>query len=203
MKSGNIEFWFTYGSTYTYLSVMRVERLATEAGLNVIWRPFDRAALDFPPGTPRPVNWGGPFGSPAKLAYMWLDLERRAAEHRLPYVKPLIYPTRWRETAWVGLLGFREGWGAAFTRRVFTMNFVEGKPIGVDNNLADAFRDIGQDPKKVLERSKQPEYEAELVAATEEARARKMFGAPTFWVDGEIFWGDDRLMQAIEWVKRK
>ena len=181
---------------------MRIEHLASAAGLTVAWRPFDRSAMDRPPGTPRLANSPGPFSNPVKLGYMWRDLERRAVRHGLPYRKPAIYPVQWRQTAWVGLVGNKEGWGAAFTRRVFTMNFAEGRPIGIDDNLAEAVRDIGQDPVAVLAKANQPQVESELLAATEEARARKMFGSPHFWVGGELFWGDDRLEEAIQWARR-
>jgi 2-hydroxychromene-2-carboxylate isomerase len=106
-------FWFEYASTYTWLSVSRLPRLAEAAGVQVEWRPFLLAPiLKHQVGMER-----GPFlGHAPKLKYMWRDLERRAAVHGVPYRKPSVYPPNTLLTARVGTLASAQGWSEAFTR---------------------------------------------------------------------------------------
>ena len=79
----SMEFWFEYGSTYSYLSVARIGRMAQRAGVEVAWRPFLLTPILSALGMPK-----GPFlTNPAKMAYMWRDLERRAAGSGGPGVR--------------------------------------------------------------------------------------------------------------------
>ena len=77
--------------------------------------------------------------------------------------------------------------------------FQHGQQAGSDPNLGDSLREISQDPARVIARAKSAEIAEAFDAATDEARALGIFGAPTFTVDGELFWGDDRLEDAISW----
>jgi 2-hydroxychromene-2-carboxylate isomerase len=80
--SSPIDFWFSIGSTYTYLSVMRIEAVARQSGVTFRWRPFDVSAIMIEMDNI-------PFSNkkPAKARYMWRDIERRAILHRLPWVR--------------------------------------------------------------------------------------------------------------------
>src|SRR6478736_1366825 len=111
MTSDAIDFWFSTGSTYTYLTVSRLPAFAAAKGVRFNWRPFSVRAIM------REQN-NIPFaGKPVKSAYMWRDIERRAAMYGL-----------------------------------------EAKVLGI-------------------------------------------FGSPTFAVGGELFWGDDRLDDAVKWFR--
>lgn len=195
MSSHSIEFWIGYGSTYSYLSTMRIERIAEAAGLSVDWKPFNIRALMIEKGLP-----AGPFvPRPEKLAYMWRDLERRAKRRGLPYAKPPQYPVDTQKTVRVAYLAAREGWCGRFSRKVFEMNFVEGRAIGAPANLEAALAEIGMDAERIIARAHQQDVEDGLAAQTRRAIDLGMFGSPHFRVGEELFWGDDRLEDAIEW----
>jgi 2-hydroxychromene-2-carboxylate isomerase len=193
-----LDFWFEYGSTYSYLSVARIGAATDAAGVPVRWRPFLLMPLLIEQGLPQ-----GPFLQfPRKTAYMWRDLERRAARHGIPYRKPSRYPPEnVLLTARIGLLASREGWCRAFTERTFALHWTEDRMIGTEDNLGAVLAGLGQEPASVLAAAQTAENKEALKAQTEEARALGLFGAPSFVVDGELFWGDDRLEEAIEWAR--
>jgi 2-hydroxychromene-2-carboxylate isomerase len=197
MFAPTIEFWIGYGSTYSYLSVMRIERIAEAAGVTVDWKPFNIRAMMIEKGLP-----AGPFvPRPEKLAYMWRDLERRAMRRGLPYAKPSQYPVDTQKTVRVAFLAAREGWCGEFSRKVFEMNFVEGRSMGAPGNLEAALREIGADPERIVQRAHERDVEDGLMAQTRRAIDLGMFGSPHFRVGEELFWGDDRLEDAIEWCR--
>lgn len=195
MASRTVEFWLGYGSTYSYLSVMRAEEATRAAGVRLVWKPFNLTTIMRANGFPK-----GPFVErPDKLAYMWRDLERRAARQGLAYRQPSIYPVDSQLTVRVGCLAAREGWCGAFSRRVFEMNFAQGQAIGAPGTLEAALADVGKDADATIRRAHEPDIEEALARDTETATRSGIFGSPNFMVDGELFWGDDRLEDAIQW----
>lgn len=195
MSAKTLEFWLGYGSTYSYLSVMRIERAIDGRGIRLAWKPFNLTVLMREKGLPT-----GPFvPRPEKMAYMWRDLERRTQLRGLPYRKPPQYPVDSQKTVRVGCLAAQEGWCGPFSRRVFEMNFVEGRAIGAPGNLEAALSDLGKDPQATIRRAHEPDIEQALERDTRSALERGLFGSPHFVVGDELFWGDDRLEDAIEW----
>ena len=189
-----IDFWFSVGSTYTYLSVTRLPEVEREAGVTFRWRPFSvrqiMIEMDNIPFRTKPV----------KAAYMWRDIERRAVRYGMPIRVPAPYPlAHWDVANRVAVLAAAEGWVANYARATYRRWFEEGLEPGTDPNLGDSLREIGQDPARVLPRAASTEIGAAYDAATAEARTLGIFGSPTFVVDGELFWGDDRLEDAIAW----
>src|SRR5262245_48475740 len=149
MSARTLEFWFGYGSTYSYLTVMRIGWAVADKGIHVAWRPFNLTVLMREKNLPQ-----GPFiPRPEKLAYMWRDLERRARRYGLPYRKPDQYPVDSQRTVRVGCLAALEGWCDRFSRRVFEMNFVEGRSIGMPGNLEAALDDLGKDAEATIQRA--------------------------------------------------
>jgi len=192
-----LEFWVGYGSTYSYLSVMRIASSARRWGVPLVWKPFNIRSLMIEKGLPT-----GPFiPRPEKLAYMWRDLERRAQRRGLPYSKPTQYPVDSQATVRVALLAAQEGWCGEFSQRVFHMNFVESRPIGAPGNLEAALHDLGREAAATIRKAHEPDIEAALAAQTRTAIELGIFGAPTFRVGDELFWGDDRLEDALEWAR--
>lgn len=190
----SIDFWFSIGSTYSYLTVMRVGDAAAARGVDVRWRPFNVRDIMVEQNN-RPF-----VGKPEKTAYMWRDIERRAAMYGLPISVPAPYPLDELELAnRVAVLGEAEGWCADYTRATYRRWFQQGQPAGSSPNLEDSLREIGQDADAVVARARGEDAGAALRAATEEALALGVFGSPTFSVDGELFWGDDRLDDALTW----
>lgn len=189
-----IDFWYSIGSTYTFLSVMRLQEYARTRGVAFNWRPFDVRSIMI-------EQKNIPFrDKPIKANYMWRDIERRAAAYGFPIAVPAPYPLAELTFAnQVALLGHREGWGEAFTVESYRQWFVEGLPAGVDPNLSESLRRAGQEPRRAVETAKSPDIFEALVAETKIARDLGVFGTPTFVVDGEVFWGDDRLDDAVSW----
>lgn len=191
-----IDFWYSIGSTYSYLTVMRLDEVAQEHGAEVTWRPFNVRTI-------MTEQKNIPFaGKPEKSAYMWRDIERRAAKYGLPISVPAPYPIPELQLAnQVALLGMLEGWGRAFTVQSYRQWFEDGLPAGSEPNLSTSLTRVGQDPAQVLERAASPEAEQALVDQTILARDAGVFGAPSFLVEGELFWGDDRLEDALVWAR--
>jgi 2-hydroxychromene-2-carboxylate isomerase len=130
---------------------------------------------------------------------MWRDLERRAQLRGVPYSKPMQYPVDSQTTVRVGYLAAIEGWCSQFSRCVFEMNFTEARPIGGPGNLEAALTDLDRDPQATIARAHEPDVEEALARDTRAAIERGMFGSPHFLVGEELFWGDDRLEDAIAW----
>jgi 2-hydroxychromene-2-carboxylate isomerase len=192
-----MDFWVSIGSTYSYLSVMRIDAAAEAAGVPVTWRAFNVRTIMLEQNNV-------PFkDKPVKTAYMWRDMERRAERHGLTLSVPAPYPLPELPFAnQVAVLGLQEGWGAAYVRETYRRWFQDGARPGEAPNLTDSLTALGLDPDAVIERARAPEIEAALAEATEEAKAAGVFGAPSFVVGGELFWGDDRLEEALDWARR-
>lgn len=192
-SSANIECWFDFASTYTYLSVMRIEALTAAHNIPLIWKPFLLGPIFQQQG------WNNsPFNVyPVKGHYMWRDLERRTAKYGIPFNKPSAFPRNGLLAARISLLAEQEAWCGAFIKRVFTANFVEDREIGDAAVIADILQELGLDAAEIIGRAQQPANKNRLRTQTEQAQALGIFGAPTFVIGRELFWGDDRLEDAL------
>lgn len=192
-----VDFWVSIGSTYSYLSVMRLPALAEARGAKVRWRPFDVRHVMV-------EQDNIPFkGKPVKAAYMWRDIERRAARYGLSPRLPAPYPLPGLVLAnKVALLGVEEGWTEAYVRAAYRGWFEESQPAGEEPNLSRSLAAAGCDLQDVMARAASPDAASALQTVTEEAMALGVFGAPSFVVGGEVFWGDDRLEDALDWAAR-
>jgi 2-hydroxychromene-2-carboxylate isomerase len=193
-----LEFWYEFASTYSYPAAMRVEKLAVAGGLTVRWRPFLLAPIFGSQGwTDSPFNI-----YPVKGRYMWRDLERICAREDLPLTLPPVrFPQNGLKAARLALVGEAEGWTPAFTRAVYAANFGEQKDISDDATLASLLASLGVDADRAVTGANTPENKARLKTQTEEAQARGLFGAPSFTVGDELFWGNDRLEDAIAFAQ--
>jgi 2-hydroxychromene-2-carboxylate isomerase len=189
-----IDFWFTMGSTYSFLSVMRLADVERANRVSFRWRPFHLLVI-------LQEMSHVPFADkPAKSTYMWRDIERRAAMYGLQVRVPAPYPVKRSIVANnVTIVGLREGWGQDFVRAAYRRWFQLGQETGSDPNVSESLHEIGQDPERVLKLAASDEVKALLTAETDAARDLGIFGSPTFAVGRELFWGDDRLDDAIAW----
>jgi 2-hydroxychromene-2-carboxylate isomerase len=189
-----VDFFYFFGSGYAYLSVLRISRLAEKAGVTVRWRPFNVRPL-------MRENNVMLRDEAQKVRYLWRDIERRAALHGLPFVKPPIWPTEPDLLAsHVAMVAAREGWIEPYSVESFRAWYLEGLPLGTEDSLAVILPRVGQDLARVLTLAARPEAAERLVAETEVARKLGAFGSPTFAVGDELFWGDDRLEEALDWA---
>jgi 2-hydroxychromene-2-carboxylate isomerase len=191
-----IDFWYSIGSTYSYLSVMRLPDVARTTGVTFRWRPFNVRHVMVEQNNI-------PFrDKPVKTAYMWRDIQRRAHRYGLQPTTPAPYPLAGLVLAnQVAILGAQEGWGQAYTLATYRRWFQTGQPAGEDPNLSESIAEAGQDPARVLDVACSGRIETALADATVQAMAAGVFGSPSFCVQGEVFWGDDRLQDALDWAR--
>jgi 2-hydroxychromene-2-carboxylate isomerase len=132
---------------------------------------------------------------------MWRDLSRRAEAYGLPYRKPSVYPPNTLLTARIGTLAAMQGWCDAFTREVFRLHWTEDIAIGTDDNLRRALTTVGRNPEEVMVAAQSDANKQLLRAATDAAEAMGLFGSPSFTIGDELFWGDDRLEDALAFAQ--
>ncbi|MDZ4762842.1 MAG: 2-hydroxychromene-2-carboxylate isomerase [Alphaproteobacteria bacterium] len=194
-----LEFWFEFASSYSYVAVMRIEKIAAARNIVLEWRPF----LLGPLFEAQQGLKDSPFNAvPVKGAYMWRDLERLCEKHGLPFQRPSRFPQN-------GLLAARIALSLPhddrpnFVKAVFQANFVHDRDIADLGILHGALRRAGLDPYQTLEHVQSEEVKARLRDDTAHAADLGIFGAPTFaTLDREIFWGNDRLEDALDWTVR-
>ena len=193
-----IDFWFSIGSTYSYLTVMRLHEVETASGVTFNWRPFNVRDVMVEQNNI-------PFrGKPLKTAYMWRDIERRADRYGLSPKVPAPYPLPGLDLAnLVATLAAEEGWVEDYTRATYRRWFEEGQPSGEDPNLSESLTEIGQDIERVLSEAQADRIERALTASTKEAIKLGVFGSPSFVIKSEVFWGDDRLNDAMAWTRHE
>ncbi len=195
-----LDFWFEFGSTYSYLSASRIEGVAEAAGVPVSWRPFLLGPIFEEQG------WNdSPFNVyPAKGRYMWRDMERLCASYGIPFTKPSNFPRNSLLAARVACLASEtsERWLPGFARAVFRANFAEDREIGDAAEIRSILDSLGQPGAELIEQAQKPENKQRLQDQTRQAGELGIFGAPSFIVDGELFWGNDRLEDALMWRQR-
>ena len=191
-----VDFWYEFASTYSYPAAMRIEKLAAERGVTVAWRPFLLGPLFAEQG------WrDSPFNVyPVKGHYMWRDMQRICDALGLPLRRPDPFPQNSLLAARVALTLAGES-RAAFSRAVFRAEFAEGRPIGEAATLALALNEIGVEPEGALARAQYGANKERLKAECARARDIGLPGAPCLVAeDGEVFWGNDRLEQGLDWA---
>ncbi|HEY8157013.1 MAG TPA: 2-hydroxychromene-2-carboxylate isomerase [Myxococcota bacterium] len=193
-----IQFWFEFASTYSYPAAMRVEAAAAARGIPVEWKPFLLGPIFQKQG------WNdSPFNLyPVKGAYMWRDLARLCEELQLPLVRPSRFPRGSLIAARVACAFAGEPWLPAFVRAVYHANFARDEDIATPAVIARCLADVGQRAEPLLEAAQTETVKAKLRAQGEEAERLGIFGAPSFVVGRELFWGNDRLESALAWVAR-
>lgn len=191
-----LEFWFEFASTYSYLAAARIEAACRAAHVPLRWRPFLLGPIFAAQG------WTtSPFTLyPAKGRYMWRDMERLCAAQNLPFRRPRLFPQNSVHAARIALLGAWMPWGPAFVRAVYAANFAEDRDISTRETLIALLDGLGLDGQALYARAQTQEIKDRLRAQTEEAASRGIFGAPSFLVGEELFWGNDRLDQAIAYA---
>ena len=193
-----LDFFYDFASTYSYIAAMRIAPLAERAGVTLRWRPFLLGPIF------KAQGWDtSPFNLyPAKGRYMVRDCERQCADLGLAFRLPEPFPASSLLAARVALVALEEGWGEDVSRAVYRAEFAEGRNIGDPEVIADVVRALGHDGAAALARAQSDGIKAKLRAETEEAQRLGIFGAPSFVAAGELFWGNDRLEQALDFAKR-
>ena len=194
----NIDFYFSIGSTYTYLSVIRILDIEKKHQVKFNWKPFSvRIIMNEMNNHPFPDD------KKNKVDYMWRDIERRAEGYGFSAKTPVPYPlTEFDLANKLAILGLKEGWGVDYVRLTYKRWFQEGKEPATEPNITEIFQELKIEQKKVMEDVMKDEIENQYQLNTNNARDNKVFGSPSFVLNKEIFWGDDRMEDAISWSKK-
>src|SRR4029077_5115127 len=192
-----VDFFYEFASTYSYIAAMRIAPLAESAGVTLRWRPFLLGPIF------KAQGWDtSPFNLyPAKGRYMVRDCERQCADLGLSFRLPEPFPQNALLASRVALAGLDEGWGEDFSRAAYRAEFAENRNIGDPAVVADIVRALGHDAATALGRAQSDDIKGRLRANTEDAQRLGIFGAPSFIAGGELFWGNDRLEQALDFGK--
>jgi 2-hydroxychromene-2-carboxylate isomerase len=191
-----LEFWFDFASTYSYVAAMRIDDLCRDAGVGLIWKPFSLGPIFERQG------WNDSHFNlnPMRGAYMWRDLERLARKFAIPWRRPSRFPRPTTLPLRVACSIASEAWCGDFVRRVFVANFGEDREIGEREVVAGMLAELGQPADVVLARALEPERRGTLRANTERAIGVGIFGSPNCLIDGELFWGEEALEDAVAWA---
>lgn len=181
-----IEFFWDPASTYTYLAATQIEALSARHGAELVWKPFLLGAAFKATGNSMPA------AIPAKGKYMRSDLQLWAAHYGIEFNWPPVFPVNsiapLRAACAIGT-GRAGEWALAVMRAYW----INGRDIGLPEVVEALLRENGFDAPAVMAAMQTPQVKDALRASTDEAVARGVFGAPTFFLDGRMFWGNDRL----------
>jgi len=188
-----IEFWFEFGSNYSYLSVMRIETAAAQHGMKIVWKPFLLGPIF------KSFGWdSSPFVlQKQKGEYVWKDMARQCRKYDLPWTRPTAFPRRALLPMRVALIGAEQPWMGDYCRRIMLLNFAEDRDIDSPETVGKILTQFGLPAAEIINDAQTEQNKLRLREQTETAKARGIFGAPTFFVDGEMFWGNDRLDDAL------
>jgi 2-hydroxychromene-2-carboxylate isomerase len=189
MNEKTIEFYFDVGSPTSYLAYTQLPKIAAEAGARIEWRPMLLGGVFKATGNASPVT------VPAKGRWMGQDLLRWARRYGVPWAWNPHFPIN-TLTLMRGATGLQMREPAALPRyldAVFAALWREGRNLGDPAVLAATLAEAGFDPAHLAALAADPEVKARLVADTDAAVARGVFGAPTCFVGGQMFFGQDRL----------
>ena len=194
-----INFWFSIGSTYTYLTVNRLHEVAKKENIKFNWHPFSvrKIMMDMD---------NIPFTPPAKKIksdYMWRDIERRAKFYGFEAKVPAPYPLKEFDLAnQIAILGLDKSWGVDYVRLTYKKWFQEGKEPAIEPSISEVCKELKLNKDEIISEAKTKLIEDKYLANTNSARENKIFGSPSFVVKNEIFWGDDRMEDAIKFFKK-
>ena len=198
MGAPPLQFWFEFGSTYSYPAALRIDTEAGTAGVPIVWKPFLLGPIFKMQGyADSPYNL-----NPLRGRFMWRDVERLCRRYGHPFRKPSRFPRNGLLAARVACRAEGEPWCPEFIRAVYRANFAEDREIADAGTIASILRNLGQDGAALIDAAQSPEGKVGLRRQTDEAMRLGLFGSPHFVIGTEIFWGNDRLEEALAWHRQ-
>jgi 2-hydroxychromene-2-carboxylate isomerase len=196
MKRPMLEFWLDFGSNYSYIAAMRIEALANIAGAEIRWRPFLLGPIF------ASFGWASsPFVlQKEKGEYVARDMARTCGKYGIPWTAPTTFPRNAVYPMRVAAAHEDAPWVPEYCRQFMTMNFAQDREINSLELVTEVLRSLGEDADKIVSVAQSDAGKARLRARGEEAQRRRMFGAPMFFAGQEMFWGNDRLEDALAWA---
>ena len=192
-----IEFYFDFSSPYGYLAARRIEGVVEAYDREILWKPFLLGALFKTTGA-QPL-----LDIPMKGDYARLDLARSARRYNAPFVLPEKFPfmsvAACRAFYWLNESDPKVA--RALIEALYDTAFGAGQSIAEATEVAAVAKNLGHDPEEVLAALQEPRIKDLLRREVEAAIAKGVFGSPYIIVDGEPFWGSDRLDDIALWLK--
>ncbi|NCF18888.1 MAG: 2-hydroxychromene-2-carboxylate isomerase [Haliea sp.] len=186
--SKTLEFYFDFGSPTTYLAYKRLQQLREQYGLEIVYKPVLLGGLFKATGNTTPV------AVPAKGKYMLeSDLPRFARRYGVPLAFNPHFPINTLNLMRGAIAAQRLDCLDPYLDAMYDAVWVAGENMGDAEVVARVLTDKQLDAAALLELAQDPEVKAELASNTEEAVERGAFGAPTMYMDGEMYFGQDRL----------
>ncbi len=175
---------------------MRIESVARSHRVDVEWNAFLLGPVF------KAQGWNdSPFNIyPTKGKYMWRDLERICDSLSIPFRRPSMFPRNGLLAARIATRFKSSSWIPDFVRAVYRANFSDDLEIGDSAVVADCLAQIGLDANEILGSAASVESKSLLRSQNDAATQLNIFGAPSFVANGELFWGNDRLEQAFQWL---
>jgi 2-hydroxychromene-2-carboxylate isomerase len=195
-----VEFYYDCSSPWTYLAFSKIEELARRAGAEIVWKPFLVGGVF---NTVNPSVYES-RQNPVKVKakYYGKDLQDWARFYGLKIGSPTVFPVNSVKAMRGAFVAHEHGRISPYSRRVFETYWGEDRDISKDEVLRDVVRAVGLDEKEYFAKIASDEYKARLRANTDELIARGGFGSPTMFVEGSMFFGNDRLA-LVEWALSK
>jgi 2-hydroxychromene-2-carboxylate isomerase len=195
----HVDFWFEFGSNYSYLSMMRIEQETARFGIKVRYRPFLLGPIF------RSFGWTtSPFVlQKSKGDYVWKDMDRQCRKYGLAWTRPTTFPRTALLPLRVALVGSEQSWIGEYCRRIMLLNFVADLEIDSSHVVSDVLRQLDLPAEEIIMKAQSEANKLKLRQQTETARAMGIFGAPRFFVGDEMFWGNDRLDDALSYCRHR
>ena len=192
-----VEFFYDFGSPTVYLAATQLPDIAASVGATIDWRPMLLGGVFKSTGNQSPVV------VPAKAAYMNNDLKRFAKRYGVPFRFNPHFPIN-TLALMRGAVAYQDDVVVSSTYRdaIFMAIWVEARNLNEPDVIGQVLSDAGLDPAELMNRIGQQTVKDQLIANTEEAVNRGVFGAPTFFVGEQMFFGQDRLDFVAEAISR-
>jgi 2-hydroxychromene-2-carboxylate isomerase len=193
-----IDFYFEFASPYGYLASTQVDQIGARHGREVAWHPIMLGAAFKETGA-RPL-----MQTPLKGPYLLHDVPRFARLLGVPFEKPPLMPANSlaASRAYLWLAAEDPALAKRLAKAVFRAHWGEGRDIGAPEQVAEIATPLGIEPSALLAAVADPAIKEFLKQATAAAIERGVFGSPFIFVDGEPFWGADRIVQIEAWLAR-
>ena len=183
-----VEFFFDYGSPFSYLADTQLAALERRTGATVVYRPMLLGAVLKETGNASPIT------VPAKGRYMGVELHRWARRYGVPFAANKFFPINTMRLMRGAVAAQHAECFAEYHRVIYPAFWVDGANLGEPEVIRAVLDKAGLKADLILARIEEPDVKEQLRLNTEEAVRRGVFGAPTFFVGEEMFWGNDRLM---------
>ena len=197
MTAQRIEFFWDAASPYTYLASTQIEGLAARTGVSLEWRPFLLGKVFEATGNKAPAT------NPSKGKHLFTDVMRWARHYGVPMTMPKVFPVNSVLGLRAGIAAGAQGKAAEFAMGLMRANWGEGQDVSQPAVVGGVARAVGLDATALLAAVQEQPVKDQLRANTEEAVKRGAFGAPSFFVGEQMFWGNDRLVLLEQFLAGK